>query len=63
MLTEAFAINDTGEIVGKGSIGGETHAFLLTQGGPPVPAPGALLLGIMGATGALVLHGLRKRNA
>jgi probable HAF family extracellular repeat protein len=29
-LTWAFAINDSGQIVGQGLINGESHAFLLT---------------------------------
>jgi probable HAF family extracellular repeat protein len=34
-LRRAFDINDIGQIVGDGLIGGETHAFLLT----PIPTP------------------------
>jgi probable HAF family extracellular repeat protein len=34
VLEEAYAINDSGQIVGYGSVHGQTHAFLLT---PPQP--------------------------
>jgi probable HAF family extracellular repeat protein len=30
VLTMATGINDAGQIVGQGTIGGQTHAFLLT---------------------------------
>jgi|GEM_PF-911627 len=33
VLTVARGINDAGQIVGEGTIGGATHAFLLTPGG------------------------------
>ena len=39
-LSEANDINDAGQIVGAGLIGGQTHAFLLT----PVPEPSTLVI-------------------
>jgi probable HAF family extracellular repeat protein len=36
-LTDASAINDNGQIVGVGTINGQTHAYLLTPGSPSVP--------------------------
>lgn len=40
-LTEARSINDSGKIVGYGTIGGQSHGFLLTPAGPaPSPSPG-----------------------
>ena len=34
VLSKAFGINDTGSIVGQGSIGGQRHAFLMVPGAP-----------------------------
>jgi hypothetical protein len=39
-LVEALGVNDLGQIVGYGIVGGSEHAFLLT----PVPEPGTLML-------------------
>jgi hypothetical protein len=39
-LLNATGINDFDEIVGYGTVGGQTHAFLLT----PVPEPGTMAL-------------------
>jgi probable HAF family extracellular repeat protein len=50
-LKEARAINDIGEIVGQGTIGGETHAFLLT----PIPEPSSVVLAALGLV-ALVAY-------
>ncbi len=36
-LNEARDINEEGEIVGTGTIKGQTHAFLLSAGGPAIP--------------------------
>jgi len=41
----ARGINDYGQIVGLGTYNGERRRFLLT---PTVPAPGAILLGVIG---------------
>jgi probable HAF family extracellular repeat protein len=38
VLTEATAINSAGQIVGRGVINGETHAFLLNPSTPPPDA-------------------------
>ncbi|WP_435015868.1 PEP-CTERM sorting domain-containing protein [Tundrisphaera sp. TA3] len=38
-LTEAYAIDDLGRILAKGTIHGETHDFLLTPSGLPTPTP------------------------
>jgi probable HAF family extracellular repeat protein len=40
LLNDAYAINNAGQILGAGTIGGQWHAFLLT----PVPEPQTLLL-------------------
>jgi probable HAF family extracellular repeat protein len=39
-LTDAWDINDAGQIVGRGTINGEMHAFLLT----PIPEPRTVVL-------------------
>ncbi len=54
-LTGALAINNAGQITGEGTIGGQTHAFLLT----PVPEPSTWALLAMGGA-ALLLVGRRK---
>ena len=43
-LTRAYDINDSGQIVGVGTINGATHGFLLT----PVPEPSCLLFLFVG---------------
>jgi hypothetical protein len=49
VLEQANAINDNGQIVGFGTIDGETHGFLLT----PVPEPGSLSLLAVGGVALL----------
>jgi len=39
ILTSATAINDSGDIVGTGIVGGESHGYLLVAGGSPPPPP------------------------
>jgi len=51
VLQEATGINDLGQVSGYGTIGGQTHGFLLT----PAPEPASVaLLAIAG--GALLLR-------
>ena len=57
VLTEARAINDRGQIVGYGVIGGHTHAFLMT----PVPEPSALILACAAAIMFVSVTYLRRR--
>ena len=60
ILGQGLAINDVGQITGSGTIGGETHAFLLTPGTlAAVPEPGTLALV---GTGAIGLGLLRRRR-
>jgi probable HAF family extracellular repeat protein len=59
VLGVATGINDLGQITGTGSIGGQSHAFLLTPVG--VPEPSALLLTGM-TTGGLALARWRRRR-
>jgi hypothetical protein len=49
-LQTAYAINDVGQIVCEGSIGGSppNHAFLLT---PNIPEPSSLVLAALGIVG------------
>ena len=42
VLTASLGINDAGQITGEGTIGGATHAYLLT----PVPEPQGLALAV-----------------
>ena len=53
-LTFAYDINSLGQIVGCGSIGGETHAFLMT----PVPEPATFVL--LGLGGMMLRRKARK---
>jgi probable HAF family extracellular repeat protein len=53
ILYQASAINNSGQIVGVGRIGNQTHAFLLTPGA--VPEPGSLVLLITGVIGGTAI--------
>jgi len=55
-LTYAADINDTGQIVGTGRIGGVQHGFLLS----PVPEPSSAVLLVLGALGLLTLARARR---
>jgi probable HAF family extracellular repeat protein len=57
MLSYADGINDSGQIAGTGTIGGQTHAFLLT----PTPEPAGLSLLALG--GMAVFRRNRRRSA
>jgi probable HAF family extracellular repeat protein len=54
-LNIATAMNAAGYIVGTGTIGGVSHAFLLT----PIPEPGSWALGALG--GVTLLYACRRR--
>lgn len=51
-LSYAYGINDLGQIVGRGMINGQTHAYLMTPTTVPVPAAvwlfGSGLVGMLG---------------
>src|SRR5205085_7300550 len=49
-LESAASINNTGQIVGEGLMGGDELAFLLT----PVPEPGPISLWLAGGAAALL---------
>ncbi len=51
-LQYAFGINSSGEIVGNGLIGGQTHAFLLT----PVPEPSSLEIAVLAGSLGLLMR-------
>ena len=59
-LTDATGINESGQIVGYGTIasGGPIHAFLLT----PIPEPSTLVLLGIGAM-SLLAYAWRRRRA
>ncbi len=67
-LTEAFSINDLGQIVGYGAVGGETHAFLMSPRGVQLPAGGVGHIVVVPepavawllAAGAVALAGARR---
>ena len=58
VLTEAWAINDDGMIVGTGTFGGETRAFMLSVSAIPEPSTYAALAGLA----ALGFAALRRRR-
>jgi hypothetical protein len=61
VLTEAYAINASGQIVGYGTIDGIRQAFLLTPNSvAAVPVPGSLPL-MLGGLG--VLAGVARRRS
>ncbi len=43
-LTQALGINDSGQIVGTGTLDGQTRAFLLSPTVQPVPEPGTIVI-------------------
>jgi probable HAF family extracellular repeat protein len=49
ILTAATAINDNGDIVGSGLLGGQVHGFLLLTGQAPPPPAGELAVAIASA--------------
>ena len=53
------AINDRGQIVGMGAIGGEEHAFLLS----PVPEPTSLAIWGLGLAGTMLYTQRRRKRA
>ena len=57
LLTNATSINDLGQIVGSGTIDGETHGFILT----PVPEPRSIVLAGL-AVLCLAACGAWRRN-
>jgi probable HAF family extracellular repeat protein len=56
-LTNASAINLSGQIVGNGQVGGEGHAYLLT----PVPEPSTFVLLGIGAVSLLAYRWRQRR--
>jgi probable HAF family extracellular repeat protein len=59
VLGYPVAMNSSGQIAGYGTYGGETRAFLLTPDAT-VPAPGALVLGLLGLGGIGAAKRARK---
>jgi hypothetical protein len=55
-LGDAVGINDAGQIVGNGMIGGNSHAYLLT----PIPEPSTLILLCIGFA-SLLAFAQKKR--
>jgi probable HAF family extracellular repeat protein len=58
-LSIAGAINNNGVIVGRGTVNGQHHAFLLT----PVPEPSTIILLVIGAAGVLAFAWRRRQPA
>jgi probable HAF family extracellular repeat protein len=50
-LGGAYGINNSGQIVGYGDHNESVRAFLMTPEPSTVPAPGALVLGLLGLGG------------
>ncbi len=65
LLQYAYGINNSGQITGYGTIGGQTHAFLLTAApaATAVPEPGALALLACSALSGVGFLARRKRAA
>jgi probable HAF family extracellular repeat protein len=62
ILTEAHAINDAGQITGKGLYNGQIRAFLLTPDAiSSVPEPGTLAMMLLGGLGLAGGATRRKR--
>ena len=59
VLVEARGINDSGQIVGLASIGGQLHGFLLT----PIPEPETLSLFVFGLVAIQLTAGFRRGSA
>jgi probable HAF family extracellular repeat protein len=59
VLTEAFGINDAGQITGSGIHNGVMRAFLMT----PVPVPAAVWMMGSGLFGLLGFNSRRRANA
>jgi probable HAF family extracellular repeat protein len=59
-LTEADAINDAGQIVGHGTINGQTHAFLLKP--TALPEPSSIALAALGLA-TVGLAGFRRHRS
>jgi probable HAF family extracellular repeat protein len=56
VLSEAHGINDAGQIVGVGTVGGLFHAFLLT---PATPEPSGAAMALIAAIA--LLSGRQRR--
>jgi probable HAF family extracellular repeat protein len=60
-LASATALNDRGWITGYGTIGGQTHAFLLTPNAVPEPASWAMMIVGFGMVGG-AMRRKRRQN-
>ena len=61
-LDPAAAVNDLGQIVGTGTINGQTHAFLLTPAQAEIPEPSGLWLFGLGLLGLVGYRWRRSRT-